>query len=279
MALRGWTRWLPSSLLALHSSSCVGTNGMALCALWRQWPWNMLAASGVAQALGGSMILPDVTTDLNKRKMRTSQRNWCLTASWGSVQWEPEQCGGDRGDLLCPGYTGSACCSHCDQCPDMSLLVCKTTVQAEKGESWSCWAKRQDDAEVKGLQKCRGVWGRRKHKGKFTFPLPKRSLHELGCPQRELRWWQMFCFQDRKEIMIIFSYLKPQLDGQRSYTPLCPSAKPLQGQHIQPPRPPGDNETLRKNLMKKATTDFGNKSENLYFLAGKTLRLLYFISF
>lgn len=81
MALRGWTRWLPSSLLALHSSSCVGTNGMALCALWRQWPWNILAASGVAQALGGSMILPDVTTDLNKRKMRTSQRNWCLTAS------------------------------------------------------------------------------------------------------------------------------------------------------------------------------------------------------
>lgn len=62
------------------------------------------------------------------------------------------------------------------------------------------------------------------------------------------------------------------------YTAPWPSAKPLQ-EHIQPPRLSGGNETLKKNLMKKATTDFRNKSENFYFLADKTLRLLYLISF
>lgn len=175
MAVRGWTRWLPSSLPALHSSSCVGTkvNGMALCALWRQRPWNMLAASGVAQALRGSMILPDVTTGLNKRKMRTSQRNWCLTASLRVCPVRANTVWGRQGRSPLSRIHRQCLLQPLWSVPRYVPTVCKTTVQVEKGESWSCWAKRQDDAEVEGLQKDRGVWGKRKHKGKSLFPSPR----------------------------------------------------------------------------------------------------------
>lgn len=59
----------------------------------------MLAASGVAQALGGSMILPDVTTDLNKRKMRTSQRELMLDSVPEGLSSESQSSVGETGKI------------------------------------------------------------------------------------------------------------------------------------------------------------------------------------
>ena len=54
--------------------------------------------------------------------------------------------------------------------------------------------------------------------------------------------------------------------------------KPLSDSpHFQPPCPQGNDETLRKNLMQKATAgDFGNIRQNVHFLASKTPGMLYF---